>query len=68
MDNYENDFSLMMLTEMGQELRNRTQAEHLYTAATIGSFGAAIWGVIPRLADQNLCAQVRSPKVMMRQG
>ena len=24
--------------------------------------------LIPRLADQNLCAQVRSPKVMMRQG
>jgi hypothetical protein len=24
--------------------------------------------VIPRLVDQNLCAHVRNPKVMMRQG
>jgi len=34
-----------MLGEMGEELRSRTQAEHLYTAAAIGSFGATVWGV-----------------------
>ena len=30
--------------------------------------GLASEPVIPRLSDQNLSAQLRSPKVMMRQG
>ncbi len=35
----------LLLSEMGNEVRTRRDAEHLYTAATIGAVGALAWGV-----------------------
>ncbi|MGH9549379.1 MAG: hypothetical protein ACRD3W_08390, partial [Terriglobales bacterium] len=35
----------MLLTELGAALRARSEPEHLYTAAALGSFGALAWGV-----------------------
>jgi hypothetical protein len=37
--------SLNVLTELGADLRARPEPEHLYTAASIGAFGAVAWGI-----------------------
>lgn len=39
------DLALALVTEMGAALTARSEAEHLYTAAAMGSFGAVCWGV-----------------------
>lgn len=39
------DLDLVLLQELGNSLRARSEAEHLYTAAAVGSFGALAWGV-----------------------
>lgn len=39
------DMLMTLLTEQGDELRARGQVEHLYAAASIGSFGAVVWGM-----------------------
>jgi hypothetical protein len=36
---------LTLLTEICNALRVRSEAEHLYTAAAVGGFGAVAWGV-----------------------
>jgi hypothetical protein len=36
---------LALLTEVGAAKRFRSEAEHLYTAAAVGSFGAVSWGI-----------------------
>jgi hypothetical protein len=36
---------LLLLQELGAALRARSDPEHLYTAAALGSFGAVAWGV-----------------------
>ena len=36
---------LAVLQELGAALRARSDAEHAYTAAAVGSFGAVAWGV-----------------------
>jgi hypothetical protein len=39
------NLQLTLLTELGANLRARSEAEHLYTAAAVGGFGAVAWGV-----------------------
>jgi hypothetical protein len=39
------DLQLVLLKELGDALRARSEPEHLYTAATVGGFGAVAWGV-----------------------
>jgi len=39
------DLQLVLLTEMGHATRARSEPEHLYTAAALGSFAALAWGV-----------------------
>lgn len=39
------EFLLALYKDQGDELRSRSQAEHLYTAAALGAFGAVSWGV-----------------------
>jgi hypothetical protein len=34
-----------LLADVGNELRSRRDPEHLYTAASVGAFGAVAWGV-----------------------
>jgi hypothetical protein len=36
---------LALLAEESEQLRFRSQAEHLYTAACLGAYGAFAWGV-----------------------
>jgi hypothetical protein len=36
---------LVLLKEQCDAMRARSEAEHLYTAAAVGSFGAVAWGV-----------------------
>lgn len=36
---------LTLLTEQCESMRARSEPEHLYTAAAVGSFGAVAWGV-----------------------
>ena len=44
------DIELTWLEQLGADLRARTQAEYLYTAAAIAGFGGVCWGVA---AQQN---------------
>ncbi len=39
------DLQLVLLKELGDALRARSEAEHLYTAAAVAGFGAVAWGV-----------------------
>ena len=39
------DLQLVLLKELCDAMRARTEPEHLYTAAAVGSFGAVAWGV-----------------------
>ncbi|MDR3461156.1 MAG: hypothetical protein P4L76_02435 [Beijerinckiaceae bacterium] len=41
----DNAVRLALIAELGALLRDKSQAEHFYTAAAIGSFGALCWGV-----------------------
>ena len=46
------DIELTWLEQLGADLRARTQAEYLYTAASVAAFGGVCWGVA---AQQNRC-------------
>ena len=46
------DIELVWLEQLGADLRARTQAEYLYTAAAVAAFGGVCWGVA---AQQNCC-------------
>ena len=46
------DVLLALLSEIGCELRARSEPEHLYTAAAVGSFGAVAWGVAALQPDK----------------
>ncbi len=50
-----------LFTEVTEELRSRRQAEFVYTAAAIGSFGAIAWGV----AALGPGRSIHSPCVML---
>ena len=39
------DVLLAMLAQLSEDMRFQSQAEHLYTAAAVGSFWAVSWGV-----------------------
>ena len=39
------DIELTWLEQLGADLRARTQAEYLYTAAAVAAFGGVCWGV-----------------------
>ena len=39
------DIKLTWLEQLGADLRARTQAEYLYTAAAVAAFGGVCWGV-----------------------
>ena len=41
-----------LLSEISAELRSRRDPEHLYTAASVGAFGAVAWGVAALGAGQ----------------
>ena len=49
----EQSLLLTLFTQYTDELRARREAEHIYTAAAIGSFGAVAWGVAA-LAGEHL--------------
>jgi hypothetical protein len=44
-DGGDTELQIALLQELGSSLRFRSEAEHLYTAAAVGSFGAVAWGV-----------------------
>jgi hypothetical protein len=48
------DVLLVLLKELGDALRSRSEPEHLYTAAAVGGFGAVAWGVAALQPDKYL--------------
>jgi len=48
------DLQLVLLKELCDAMRARTEPEHLYTAAAVGSFGAVAWGVAALKPEQYL--------------
>lgn len=59
------DVQLALLAELGNALRARSEPEHLYTAAAIGSFGAFAWGVAALRPQDYICrAWYKRPAVV----
>jgi len=52
------DLRLVLLKELGDALRARSEAEHLYAAAAVGSFGAVAWGVAAVQPEKYMCRSV----------
>jgi hypothetical protein len=48
------DLQLVILKELCDSMRARSEPEHLYTAAAVGSFGAVAWGVAALRPEQYL--------------
>jgi hypothetical protein len=53
-DERKSDLLLVLLKEQCDAMRARSEPEHLYTAAAVGSFGAVAWGVAALRPEQNM--------------